>query len=116
LDDIEYLVEDCFAKTDKLLSQVEKIAEELAEKRHRKTIDRNIKNLVYSRIEYKPSKCFKRKESWKGRSARVFNGYGKDALEDQVRGLGRPKSRNINRTNAVRNILHEHFDISGGQR
>ena len=82
LDDIEYLVEDCFAKTDKLLSQVEKIAEELAEKRHRKTIDRNIKNLVYSRVEYKPSKCFKRKESWKGRSARVFNGYGKDALED----------------------------------
>ena len=82
LDDIEYLVEECFAKTDKLLSQVEKIAEELAEKRHRKTIDRNIKNLVYTRIEYKPSRTLQRKESWKGRSERIFNDYGKDALED----------------------------------
>jgi len=93
LEDIEYMVEDCQAKSNELLSNADKLAEELADKRERKRIEKNIKNLNMNRMEFEPARCFKRKASWKGRSGLLFEGFAKDGLEDQIRKLGRAKSR-----------------------
>tara|TARA_B110000285_G_scaffold226279_1_gene285786 strand:- start:1414 stop:1524 length:111 start_codon:yes stop_codon:yes gene_type:complete len=32
------------------------------------------------RIQYRPANVFKRKESWKGTSEKLFDGIGKDKL------------------------------------
>jgi len=68
LEDIEYMVEDCQAKSNELLSNADKLAEELADKRERKRIAKNIKTLNMNRLEFEPARTFKRKTSWKGRS------------------------------------------------
>ena len=113
LEDIEYMVEDCQAKSNELLSNADKLAEELAEKRERKKIEKNIKNLNMNRMEFEPARCFKRKTSWKGRSALLFEDFAKDGLEDQIRKLGRAKSRKQNRAIMVRKIPKEYLDIAG---
>ena len=76
-------------------------------------IEKNIKSLNTQRVEFEPAKCFKRKTSWKGRSALLLDGFGKDGLEDQIRNLGRAKSRKQNRAMVVRKIPKEYLDIPG---
>jgi hypothetical protein len=66
-----------------------------------------------NRIEFEPGRCFKRKTSWKGKSTMLFDGFAKDGLEDQIRKLGRAKSRKQNRAIVVRKIPKEYLDIAG---
>jgi hypothetical protein len=42
-EDIDYMVDDCISKSMKLLSEADKMANNLAELKIRKTIERNIK-------------------------------------------------------------------------
>lgn len=113
LEDIEYMVEDSQAKSNELLSNADKLAEELAAKRERKKIEKNIKRLNTKRLEYNQESCFKRRTSWKGKTQLLMDGFHKDALEDKIRRLGRAKSRKTIRTNVVRKIPKEHYDLPG---
>jgi len=41
-------------------------------------------------------------------SVAVFDGYGKEKLDDEVRGMGRARSRDADRSHLNRKIPHEH--------
>ena len=45
------------------------------------------------RIQYRPNKVFKRKESWKGRLIPLFEGIGRDKLNMQIDCKDRANSR-----------------------
>lgn len=96
-----------------MLSNADKLAEELAAKRERKKIEKNIKRLNTKRLEYNQESCFKRRTSWKGKTQLMMDGFHKDALEDKIRRLGRAKSRKTVRTMVVRKIPKEHHDLPG---
>jgi hypothetical protein len=113
LGDIEYIVEDCLAKSNDLLSQAELLAEKVRTKKEKAKTAKQIKVLVMKRIQYKPDQVFKRKESWKGRSKQLFEGFGKDKLAMQVGGRDRASSRGAGRGPQNMVIPKEFKNVSG---
>lgn len=76
------MVDDSVQKSFKLLSEADKLADAIAQRKIQRAIERNLKDLNCNKLDYNNRLLLKRKDSWKDRHPLIFEGYGKEALDD----------------------------------